>query len=405
MDLKTWAVFVVAAVLKLSLNFLFPSLHSILGQHVEVTTSMTSFKQLKEGLHLYEIGISPYDGGVYHQAPIFLLLFKFLGKFGSTTPNSSIINVFYIFADIITAYFLCVISKSPSLAKTNQLADWVIASIYLFNPLAVATNIARSTAVLSNAAMIGSIAHACYNRNVLSVMFLALASHTNIYTVYLVPPFLLLWTSTTGASTASVTKYLTLFIAMSAGLASIGYFMTGSLQYLSATYGSLLFFKDLAPNMGLWWYFFMEMFDFFRPLFTYIFQLYSFIYVLPITFRLHNYPLMAITCIVGITTISKSYPEVGDLGVYISLLSLFRFIFPSVRYALLAALVILHSLVLAPNFYHLWIYLGSGNANFFYAITLVYTIGMTIIITDTLRATLLIEFQGTQDPSKTVIQI
>ncbi|KAK9377425.1 GPI transamidase subunit PIG-U [Lipomyces chichibuensis] len=405
MDLKTWAVFVASAVLKLSLNFLFPSLHSILGQHVEVTTSMTSFKQLKEGLHLYEIGISPYDGGVYHQAPIFLLLFKFLGKCGSTSPNSPIINVFYVFADIITAYFLCAISKSPSLAKTNQLADWVIASIYLFNPLVVATNIARSTAVLSNAAMIGSIAYACYNWNILSVMFLALASHANIYSVYLLPPFLVLWTSTTGASTASVIKYLTLYIAMSTGLASIGYFMTGSLQYLTATYGSLLFFKDLAPNMGLWWYFFMEMFDFFRPLFTYIFQLYSLIYVLPITFRLHNYPLMAITCIVGMTTISKSYPEVGDLGVYISLLSLFRFIFPNVRYALLAALVILHSLVLAPSFYHLWIYLGSGNANFFYAITLVYTIGMTIIITDTLRATLLIEFQGTEDPSKAVIQI
>ncbi|KAK9248018.1 GPI transamidase subunit PIG-U [Lipomyces tetrasporus] len=405
MDWRTCAAIVAAVILRQVLSFLFPSLHSILGQHVEVTTTMTSFKQMKEGLHLYEIGLSPYDGGVYHQAPIFLLLFKVAGKFGPTSPDSFITNVLYTFADIITAYFLCAISKSPKLAKTNQLPDWVVAAIYLFNPLVVATNISRSTAVLSNAAMVGSIAYACYNKNILSVIFLAVASHANFYTIYLVPPFLLLWTSTTNTSTASVTKYLFLYIMASGGLASIGYFMTGSWQYLSATYGSLLFFKDLVPNMGLWWYFFMEMFDFFRPLFTYIFQLYSLIYVLPITFRLHNYPLMAITCIVGITTISKSYPEIGDLGMYISLLSLFRFIFPNVRYALLAALVILHSLVLAPNFYHLWIYLGSGNANFIYAITLVYAIGMTLIVTDTLRAALRIEFDGGEDPSKSVIQI
>ncbi|KAK9241034.1 GPI transamidase subunit PIG-U [Lipomyces kononenkoae] len=405
MDSRTWAVILAAAVLRLSLSWIFPSLNSILGQHVAVTTSMTSFKQLKEGLHLYEIGISPYHGGVYHQAPIFLLLFKLLGKFGSTAPNSLVVNGVYIFTDSLTSYFLCAISKSPSLAKTDQLASWVIASIYLFNPLVIATNVARSTAVLSNAAMIGSIAYACYNRNVLSVMFLVLASHANIYMVYLVPPFLLLWTSKRGSSMASGAKYLLLYITASAGLASIGYFMTGSVQYLSATYGFLLFFEDLTPNMGLWWYFFMEMFDFFRPLFTYIFQLYSFIYVLPITFRLHNYPLIAITCIVGITTLSKSYPEVGDLGVYISLLSLFRFIFPNVRYTLVAVLVLLHSLVLAPSFYHLWIYLGSGNANFFYAITLVYTIGLTIILTETLRATLLFEFTGGKDPSKAVAQI
>ncbi|KAK9370798.1 GPI transamidase subunit PIG-U [Lipomyces kononenkoae] len=404
MDSRTWAVVLAAAVLRLSLSSLFPVLHSVLGQHVEVTTSMTSFKQLKEGLHLYEIGISPYDGGVYHQAPIFLLLFKFLGKFGSTAPNSLVINGLYIFADVLTSYFLCAISKSPSLANTDQLASWVIASIYLFNPLVITTNITRSTAVLSNAAMIGSIAYACYNRNLLSAMFLALASHMNIYTVYLVPPFLLLWTSRKGSGMASGAMYLLLYVALSAGLAAIGYFMTGSMQYLSATYGSLLFFEDLTPNMGLWWYFFMEMFDFFRPLFTYIFHLYSLIYVLPITFRLHNYPLIAITCIVGITTLSKSYPELGDLGVYVSLLTLSRFIFANVRYILVATLVIIHALVLAPSFYHLWIYLGSGNANFFYAITLVYTIGLTIIVTDTLRATLVIEFTGGKDPSKAVVQ-
>jgi len=44
--------------------------------------------------------------------------------------------------------------------------------------------------------------------------------------------------------------------------------------------------------------------------------------------------------------------------------SLHRYTFPAVA-------VLLYSTLLGPAFHHLWIYAGSGNANFFYAITLV----------------------------------
>jgi phosphatidylinositol glycan class U len=43
---------------------------------------------------------------------------------------------------------------------------------------------------------------------------------------------------------------------------------------------------------------------------------------------------------------------------------------------------------LGPAFYHLWIYAGSGNANFFYAITLVWSLGLSIILGDSLYAAL-----------------
>jgi phosphatidylinositol glycan class U len=54
----------------------------------------------------------------------------------------------------------------------------------------------------------------------------------------------------------------------------------------------------------------------------------------------------------------------------------------------MASAAILYASVLGPAFYHLWVYAGSGNANFFYAITLVWSLGLSIILGDSMYAAL-----------------
>lgn len=58
------------------------------------------------------------------------------------------------------------------------------------------------------------------------------------------------------------------------------------------------------------------------------------------------------------------------------------------RYTFVASAAVLYASFLGPAFYHLWIYAGSGNANFFYAITLVWSLGISIIVGDSLFAAL-----------------
>jgi phosphatidylinositol glycan class U len=55
---------------------------------------------------------------------------------------------------------------------------------------------------------------------------------------------------------------------------------------------------DLAPNMGLWWYFFAEIFDHFRPFFLFVFHAQSLLLLVPLTVRLWRRPLVlaAIAC-------------------------------------------------------------------------------------------------------------
>ena len=63
------------------------------------------------------------------------------------------------------------------------------------------------------------------------------------------------------------------------------------------------------------------------------------------------------------------------------------------RYTFFAAAAILYATLLGPAFYHLWIYAGSGNANFFYAITLVWSLGLIILVADMIFAALRDEWE------------
>lgn len=63
------------------------------------------------------------------------------------------------------------------------------------------------------------------------------------------------------------------------------------------------------------------------------------------------------------------------------------------RYTFFATATILYATLLGPAFYYLWIYAGSGNANFFYAITLVWSLGLSEIVADSLFAVLRDEWE------------
>lgn len=63
------------------------------------------------------------------------------------------------------------------------------------------------------------------------------------------------------------------------------------------------------------------------------------------------------------------------------------------RYTFVAVAALLYGSLLGPIFYHLWIYAGSGNANFFYAITLVWSLGLSVLVADSLFAILRDEWE------------
>ena len=102
----------------------------------------------------------------------------------------------------------------------------------------------------------------------------------------------------------------------------------GSWEFLSSTYGAHLLLPDLTPNVGLWWYFFIEMFDSFREFFLGVFWLHLGAYVGGLCFRLRKQPLFIIATMLGIFAVFKPYPSISDTSLYLAILPLYRHIFP-----------------------------------------------------------------------------
>lgn len=132
LDKQTASLFGAAAVLRLALFTAFPTLPDTLTGRVEISTPVTSFKRRKhcdevvisgsnlllvqEGLFLYNHNVSPYDGGVYHQAPLLLPFFSLLPNY-STWPIFT--NIIYILVDLLSALALMKIAESGESVSTK----------------------------------------------------------------------------------------------------------------------------------------------------------------------------------------------------------------------------------------------------------------------------------------------
>ena len=210
---------------------------------------------------------------------------------------------------------------------------------YLFNPFTLASCIGRSTSIFTNCAILCAIANAVRDKPTSSMLALGLASYFSLYPALIFPPLLLLCydrfrlrENMQSASSFFVFKS-SVFTASIAWFLLLSYILTGgSWEFLSSTYGVHLLLPDLTPNVGLWWYFFIEMFDSFREFFLGVFWLHLGGYVGGLSIRIRTQPLFVITTLLGLFAIFKPYPSISDTSLYFAFLSLYRHIFPCKNY-------------------------------------------------------------------------
>lgn len=209
-------------------------------------------------------------------------------------------------------------------------------SRYLFNPFTIATCLGRSTNVFTNSAILYAVSSAVTGNSFNSMLALGFASYFSLYPALLFPPLILLCYDRhvgSGRDTPGLVKYiLRHFSVLGVTVAVflyISYVITGcSWQFISSTYRVQLLVPDLTPNVGLWWYFLIEIFDPFRGFFLGVFWLHLLGYVGGLTIRIRRQPLFVITSLLGIFAIFKPYPSISDVSLYFALIPLYRHIFP-----------------------------------------------------------------------------
>ena len=178
-----------------------------------------------------------------------------------------------------------------------------------------------------------AVSNAVSGNSVNAMLALGLASYLSLYPALLFIPLVLLCYDQRAQKLPNTAGFIlqnaSILLSSIAGLLGLSYLITGNFwEFMSATYGFHLLVPDLTPNVGLWWYFFIEMFDSFREFFLGVFWLHLASYVGGLTVRLRRQPLFVITSLLGVFAIFKPYPSISDASLYFAFLPLYRHTFP-----------------------------------------------------------------------------
>lgn len=240
--------------------------------------------------------------------------------------------------------------------KDMRRSGTTVAAAYLFNPFTILTCLARPTSVFTHTLILEATARAASGATITCLLALALASYLSLYPLLLLPPLLMLCHDSQGSRTEAgphspaprsktpsgkdgtdprdtgavnfAVTYTGVFATALAVLLLFSRAFTGSWNFLFTHYLHMLLMPTLTPNVGLWWYFFTEMFDSFREFFLAVFWLHVLAYMPALCIRLRRQPLFVVCAILGVVSIYAPYPAAGDAGLFLSVLGLFRHTFP-----------------------------------------------------------------------------
>ncbi|KAF0685048.1 Aste57867_23077 [Aphanomyces stellatus] len=412
---------VVLAGAALRLGLFASGLDSYVQNRLEFITPLNSLQRLQESHFLYKAGLNPYAGDAFHQPPLVLVLYILLQALTSVLHLRTLLYLSIVALDAVIAFgfaslcqaFLstqaeqqCERSKvwlnhppvSPLLTPENLPA--MAAAMYLFNPYSLISSLAMSTSIFTYAAVVWSLSFAMQGYLVHAIFFLSIATYLNVYPVVLLLPVLLMvhqarhatsspWSQATYLPLPRTAFSLALFVASLGGWLALSHVFIGSWVFLDATYLWVLRYPDLTPNIGVFWYFFMELFDRFRNYFLFLLHLNPFLYVLPLYIRLRTRPLVYATVLLALFSIFQAYPAFGDVGFVFTCCIMHPASILGMQNKFVLATGVVVTSVLMPVMAFLWLYPGSGNANFFYNQTLIfqyfYVRGIAQFVTATLR--------------------
>ncbi|XP_055382011.1 phosphatidylinositol glycan anchor biosynthesis class U protein [Condylostylus longicornis] len=404
--MKIFSYFAIAAGIRYAL---YKHSFDLLKNRVEISTPVNAHKRLLEGVFLYNRGYDPYYGDIVHEPPFVLIILAWIiNNFPKILPLA------YIIADLVTGLILSMTSKffcdakiekqvqekhkyAPGTEKTIQFDEkdkdiiphYILIS-YFFNPFAIINCAALTSTVFSNL-FLALFMYFLSKKNSFCLIFLAFETTRNFYA------FALITTVFATLQKPTLFKYIAVFFSFVTILTSfifINFFLNKSnWSFINSTIAFTFFYQDLQPNIGLFWYFFTEMFEHFRTMFLITFQMNATVlYLIPLSFRLREDSVKLATVLIALMAIFKSYPCLGDVSLYLSLLPIWKQCWKFMAHNFVVFCFFLINILIMPALWHLWIYCGSANANFYFGATLAFSTGQIFLVTDLLFAYAKLEF-------------
>lgn len=383
------AVLLTGAAVRFVVPTLLPQITQILASTVEISTPVDSFRSIQEAFFYLDHGMDVYDGGVVHHPPLLVAVLKIFRDIVPAQYAYILFNLLFTVVDVGVALKLVNLNKwynQHQSQRTGQklvgFSDALMAAFYMFNPLLILTCWSHSTLPLSYFLIVELLNQVCVDGNAYrGAIALAVAAYLSYTPWYLIVPLLALTYVVSPRKDWSdqVVQCFGMFCASVMLLILLSFVLTALSDFLLQCYWTVILYLKISPNMGLWWYLFTEMFDSFTPLYRGIFNLYSFVFIVPLTVRFFETGpkvgdsfLAVVLCYLWLS-FSKLYPIIGDLGLALSMFPIFKnTVIPHVKFLFITAMALIVVLLLAPIFYYCWIVLGNGNSNFFYSMNLIW---------------------------------
>lgn len=377
--------------------------------------------------------MSPYAGSMYHGSPLLLsLLGPLTVKRIEGQPSHLLYSLVSVIADVFSAMLIRATGQNLRLAYLYSLESLdlvkqiefseilasgdVAALIYLWNPFTIVACVGLSTSPIENMAVILCLYGACSRLVPLAAFGWVIATHLSLYPAVLIIPVIFLlgygpdappmklflqrhqqevlnqsklplgfsWRPIIHFAFWALLWSVYVLVLCGISLKQFG----GLWEMFKSTYGFVLTVEDLSPNIGVLWYFFAEVFDFFRNFFLIVFHVNILFMILPLAIRLRHRPCFLAFVYIAIFSMLKSYPSVGDSALYLGLLGWFVNELADMQFSFFLFCGYVGVSLLSPVMHNLWIWRGTGNANFYFATAMVYACLQIILVVEGVSAML-----------------
>lgn len=366
---------------------------------VEVSTPVNSMYRVVESIYRMKLKVDPYSSDLMHESPIHLSIYELL-----ITVFDKYLIVFFTVLDLITAVLLYSVAKKYMYdryvkqykEKHNYLKEiqglvlygldfgstpLLVMNMYLFNPYTLFNCISLTTTVPFNFFLAMFFASISYHYHILSLISLVYCTLQSFYPIVFVAPFFLSIKQKRGSIIASFSVLI--FIALMAAVLGQCQIIYGSWDFIHHTYGFVWNVRDQQPNVGVYWYFFMEMFEHFRLLFIYSYQMnVTILYLVPLSIKFRKDPILLAYCFAFLVAVFKSYPSIGDFAFTLAMLPTWSYLHNCMQQIFVSGVAIFVTTALSPVLWDLWICWGTANANFYFGTTLGFITAHIFILTD-----------------------
>jgi GPI-anchor transamidase subunit U len=168
--------------------------------------------------------------------------------------------------------------------------------------------------------------------------------------------------------------------------------------WVCSSWGAIVTVPERSPDLGLFWYFFLEVFLHFERFFLFVFHAHVPACAVALFLRLrgssshepHLLPMLW-ALLVSIAVL-RAYPSLADISLHLAVLPL---VWGEARpggHALTPVYVALWLAVFAPLALRAWLVSGTGNANFYYGSGLAWAAAQALLVSDALTQMLKRDF-------------